>query len=148
MQEAVSGGPRAHVGQVYANNVTDPDGDSVSVQFRAKWDAGDGKGLIAHWSPARTSAKKSGSDFSISLPASIPKNKQVNWYVRAYDGVQYSPWSYAGDEPTGCYLVYDTQVPKAPTISSGEYPASNPENPNDPWYNGVGKYGFVHAQGR
>ncbi|WP_228449711.1 LamG-like jellyroll fold domain-containing protein [Streptomyces alkaliterrae] len=128
------------LGKIYANNVTDPDGDNVSVQFQAKWDSGDGKGLIARWKPSRTTAKKSGSSFSISLPSSIPQNRTVHWYARSYDGAQYSPWSYAGD-PTGCYFVYDTSVPKAPTISSGEYPASDPEDPQDPWHDGVGQYG-------
>ncbi|MFF1374970.1 LamG-like jellyroll fold domain-containing protein [Streptomyces sp. NPDC058308] len=126
------------LGPIRANNVTDPDKDKVSVQFQAKWDAGNGK--TGTWKPDRTSAKSSGSDFSIGLPKSIPENKQVNWYARVYDGAQYSPWSYAGD-PTGCYFVYDTKVPRAPTVSSGEYPASDPENPDDPWYDGVGKYG-------
>jgi hypothetical protein len=121
------------LGKIYAKDVTDPDGDSVSVQFQAKWDGGS-------WSPARTSAKKSGSQFSLSLPSSIPTNKSINWYARVYDGAQYSPWSYAGD-PTACYFVYDTSVPKAPAVSSGEYPASDPENPDDPWYDGVGQYG-------
>ncbi|MFF7160709.1 LamG-like jellyroll fold domain-containing protein [Streptomyces sp. NPDC008086] len=128
------------LGKVYANNVTDPDGDNIAVQFQAKWDSGDGKGLIARWKPALTSYKKSGSSFSITLP-SVTANKTVHWYARSYDGGQYSPWSYTGD-PTGCYFVYDTKVPKAPTIASGEYPASDPENPEDPWYDGVGKYGF------
>ncbi|WP_328430560.1 LamG-like jellyroll fold domain-containing protein [Streptomyces sp. NBC_00443] len=128
------------LGKIYANNITDPDGDNVAVQFQAMWDSGDGKGLIARWKPALTSYKKSGSDFSITLP-SVTANKTVHWYARSYDGGQYSPWSYTGD-PTGCYFVYDTKVPKAPTIKSGEYPASDPENPEDPWYDGVGKYGF------
>ncbi|MEU3144987.1 LamG-like jellyroll fold domain-containing protein [Streptomyces sp. NPDC006999] len=130
------------LGKVYANNVTDPDpdGDSVAVQFQAKWDAGDGKGVIARWTPARTSLKKSGSDFSVSLPSSVTENKQVYWYARSYDGAQYSPWSSAGD-PTACYFVYDTKVPKAPALASDEYPASNPEDPDDPWFDGVGKYG-------
>ncbi|MFI9630866.1 LamG-like jellyroll fold domain-containing protein [Streptomyces sp. NPDC052042] len=133
----------AHVrtlGKIYANNITDPDGDNVAVQFEAKWDTGDGKGLIARWKPALTSFKKSGSSFSISLPSNVPQNKQINWYVRSYDGAQYSPWSHAGD-PTACYFSYDTSVPKAPSITSGEYPASNPEDPEDPWYDGLGKYG-------
>lgn len=128
------------LGKVYANNVTDPDRDNVAVQFQAKWDSGDGKGLIARWKPSLTSYKKSGSSFSISLPSSIPENKQVHWYARTYDGAQYAPWSYAGD-PTGCYFYYDTKVPRAPAISSGEYPASDPEDPDDPWFDGVGKYG-------
>lgn len=121
------------LGKITANNVTDPDGDNVSVQFQASWDGGS-------WSPARTSAKKSGSGFTISLPSSIPANKTVNWYARVYDGAQYSPWSYAGD-PQACYFIYDTAVPKAPTVASGQYPESNPDDPNDPWYDGVGQYG-------
>ncbi|MFE4777902.1 LamG-like jellyroll fold domain-containing protein [Streptomyces sp. NPDC056713] len=132
----------AHVrtmGKIYANNVTDPDGDTVSVQFQAAWDGGS-------WSPAKTSAKKSGSDFAISLPSTIPKNKTVNWYARVYDGAQYSPWSYAGD-PQACYFVYDTNVPKAPSVSSGEYPESNSDDPNDPWYDGVGRYGSFEMKG-
>ncbi|WP_374215690.1 LamG-like jellyroll fold domain-containing protein [Streptomyces drozdowiczii] len=120
------------LGRLTANNVTDPDGDSVSVQFQAHWDGGT-------WSPARTSAKKSGSDFTISLPSSIP-TKSVNWYARVYDGGQYSPWSYAGDAEA-CYFVYDTSVPKAPAVSSGQYPQSDPKDPDDPWYDGVGQYG-------
>lgn len=128
------------LGKVYANNVTDPDGDSIAVEFQAKWDAGDGKGVIVRWKPERTSPKKSGSDFSVSLPSSVPENKQVYWYARSYDGAQYSPWSSSGD-PTACYFVYDTDVPHAPAIASGDYPASNPEDPNDLWWDGVGKYG-------
>ncbi|MCX4743521.1 LamG-like jellyroll fold domain-containing protein [Streptomyces antibioticus] len=128
------------LGKVYANNITDPDGDNIAVEFEAAWDAGDGKGWASRWKSARTSYKKSGSGFSITLPSSIPKNKTVSWSVRSYDGAQYSPWSHAGT-PTGCYLVYDTSVPKAPSVSSGHYPASDPEDPQDPWYDGVGQYG-------
>ncbi|MFJ4740143.1 LamG-like jellyroll fold domain-containing protein [Streptomyces sp. NPDC088775] len=133
------------LGKIYADKVTDPDGDSVSVQFQASWDAGDGKGTIARWSPARTSSKPSGSGFNISLPTSIPANKQIAWYVRSYDGAQYSPWSSAGD-PTGCYFVYDTSVPKAPSVTSSDYPASDPGHPDDPWYDGVGKYGAFEVK--
>ncbi|MEU3104855.1 LamG-like jellyroll fold domain-containing protein [Streptomyces griseoflavus] len=128
------------LGKLYADNVTDPDGDTVAVQFQAKWDSGDGKGLIVRWSPKLTSYKKSGSNFSITMP-SVPANKTAHWYVRSHDGAQYSPWSTTGD-PTACYFVYDTAVPRAPAVSSGEYPASDPDNPEDPWYDGVGKYGF------
>ncbi|WP_435851975.1 LamG-like jellyroll fold domain-containing protein [Streptomyces rubradiris] len=128
------------LGKIYANDITDPDGDNIAVEFQASWDTGDGKGNSPRWKPTRTGYKKSGSDFAITLPSSIPENKQINWAVRSYDGAQYSPWSYTGD-PTSCYFVYDTKVPKAPSIASGEYPASDPENPDDPWYDGVGQYG-------
>ncbi|MFJ6565519.1 LamG-like jellyroll fold domain-containing protein [Streptomyces sp. NPDC091412] len=139
----------AHVrtlGKIYANSVTDPDGDNVAVQFQASWDTGDGKGLTPRWKPALTSYKKSGSSFYISLPTSIPQNKQINWEARSYDGAQYSPWSSAGD-PAACYFSYDTKVPKAPVITSGDYPAFNPEDPDDPWYDGVGKYGTFSIKG-
>ncbi|MFP8941741.1 LamG-like jellyroll fold domain-containing protein [Streptomyces fenghuangensis] len=133
------------LGTIRASDVTDPDGDNVAVQFQAKWDAGDGKGLIARWKPSLSTYKKSGSSFSIKLPTTIPRNTQIHWYARVRDTDStgygnYSPWSYAGD-PTGCYFVYDTNEPKAPAVSSGEYPASDPENPDDPWYDGVGQYG-------
>ncbi|MFE0106948.1 LamG-like jellyroll fold domain-containing protein [Streptomyces sp. NPDC059009] len=127
------------LGKIYVNDVKDPDGDKVSIQFQAKWDGGS-------WKPDKTTAKRSGSTFAVSLPTSkIPVNKQVNWYARVHDGAQYSPWSYAGN-PTACYFVYDTKVPKAPAISSGEYPESDPDNPDDPWYDGVGKYGSFNLK--
>ncbi|WP_318656433.1 LamG-like jellyroll fold domain-containing protein [Streptomyces canus] len=128
------------LGKIYVNGVTDPDSDTVAVQVEAAWDSGDGKGVIARWKPARTGSKKSGSGFSLTLPSSLPENKQINWYARSYDGAQYSPWSSTGD-PTGCYFRYDTKVPKAPAVTSAEYPASDPENPDDPWFDGVGQYG-------
>ncbi|MEU6994654.1 LamG-like jellyroll fold domain-containing protein [Streptomyces sp. NPDC046465] len=126
----------AHVrtlGNIYAVDVKDPDGDNVAVQFQAKWSGGS-------WKPELTKAKNSGSDFAIKLPSTIPVNKVINWYARVHDGAQYSPWSYAGS-PTACYFIYDTKVPKAPAVSSGDYPESDPENPKDPWLDGVGKYG-------
>lgn len=125
---------------IRANDVTDPDGDNIAVQFQASWDSGDGKGYTARWTSSRTTYKKSGSDFSISLPTSIPKNKTVGWHVRSYDSAQWSPWSYAGSA-TDCNMVYDTSVPAGPSITSTQYPASDPEDPNDPWLDGVGRYG-------
>ncbi|MFE2260224.1 LamG-like jellyroll fold domain-containing protein [Streptomyces griseosporeus] len=134
------------LGTIYATNITDPDGDNVAVQFQAKWDSGDGKGLIARWSPALTGYKPSGSSFAINLPTSIPQEKQILWYARTYDGAQYSPWSFAGDA-TACYFYYDTKAPAQPTITSGDYPKSNTENPDDPWYDGIGKYGTFTVGG-
>ncbi|MFE1861319.1 LamG-like jellyroll fold domain-containing protein [Streptomyces anandii] len=127
------------LGKIYANNVTDPDGDSVAVQFQAEWDGG-------AWRPARSGFKKSGSDFSISLPSSIPENKQIHWFVRAYDSAQYSPWSWAGSA-TACYFSYDTHAPKPPAITSGDYPRAVDEDPDDPWYDGIGKYGTFSVGG-
>ncbi|WP_345942653.1 LamG-like jellyroll fold domain-containing protein [Streptomyces sp. SID486] len=142
-----SAAPRVRtLGKIYANDVTDPDGDNIAVQFQAKWDAGDGKGLIARWKPALTTYKRSGERFVVSLPSSIPPQRSVNWYVRSYDGAQYSPWSYAGGA-TSCYFVYDTSVPAAPTITSGEYPQPDDSNPDDPWLDGMGKYGTFEFKG-
>ncbi|GGM12358.1 hypothetical protein GCM10010129_65530 [Streptomyces fumigatiscleroticus] len=124
---------------VRANDVKDPDGDSVSVQFQASWDSGDGAGYKARWTSARTTAKKSGSDFSMVLPGSIPKNKHVDWHVRSYDGAQWSAWSYTGSH--GCHFMYDTSVPIGPSITSAQYGESDPEDPDDPWWDGVGRYG-------
>ncbi|MGW3950739.1 LamG-like jellyroll fold domain-containing protein [Streptomyces sp. NPDC004752] len=124
---------------VRANDVTDPDGDTVSVQFQASWDAGDGAGWKARWTSARTTSKKSGSDFSMVLPGSIPKDKHVEWHARSYDGAQWSAWSYTGSH--GCHFMYDTSVPVGPVISSAQYGESDSENPNDPWWDGVGRYG-------
>jgi hypothetical protein len=101
--KAPGAAPRVRtLGKIYANNVTDPDGDSVALQFQAKWDAGDGKGLIQRWKPSRTSTKASGSDFSISLPTSIPQNKQINWAVRTLSKPASPPrWAVPGRTAPG-----------------------------------------------
>ncbi|MEV4924322.1 LamG-like jellyroll fold domain-containing protein [Streptomyces roseoverticillatus] len=130
------------LGKVYANRVTDPDGDDIAVEFQAEWDTGDGKGNIPRWKPGLTSFKKSGSDFAVSLPANITVNAPVNWYVRSYDRRGYSPWSYAGS-PSGCYFVRDPKIIPAPRVTSADYPESKPGGlaDDDPWFDGVGRYG-------
>ncbi|WP_377267659.1 LamG-like jellyroll fold domain-containing protein [Peterkaempfera sp. SMS 1(5)a] len=135
---------------ITAGNVTDPDGDEVSVQFELSWDAGDGKGFTTQWTSAKIGPKKSGSTFSTKLTATlsgkaIPKNKTIGWAVRSQDYDEgtyysYSPWSYTGSA-TDCYWVYDTSVPAGPVITSGDYPAINDADPNDPSYDGVGRDG-------
>jgi hypothetical protein len=124
--------------------LTDPDTEDagkVRGQFQAAWD--DGTGWAQRWTSDLTSAKASGSTFTMTLPSTIPENTVIEWHVRAYDGTSYSPWSYAGNA-TGCYFLYDHTVPAAPTITSDAtdgYPESNPDDENDPWYDGVGRYG-------
>lgn len=135
---------------ITASDVTDPDGDQVSVQFSVAWDAGDGKGLVTQWTSAKIGPKKSGSSFSTTLTAAlsgktIPKNKTIAWQARAVDYDQgtyysYSPWSSSGSA-TNCYWVYDTSVPAGPVITSGDYPAVDDSDPNDPSYDGVGRDG-------
>ncbi|WP_432181383.1 LamG-like jellyroll fold domain-containing protein [Streptomyces sp. NBC_00063] len=135
--------------KIMASDVKDPDGDQVSVQFSLWWDAG--SGFKSQWTSAKIGPKKSGSDFSsqlveqITSTKKIPKNTTLAWYARVQDYDEgkyysYSPWSGAGSA-TGCYFVWDTSVPAGPTITSGDYPAADDSNPDDPAYDGVGRYG-------
>lgn len=131
--------------KVSAVNVTDPDGDRVAVQFRLLWDPSRGKNPTTQWTSPWTTAKASGSSFSITLPSLVPQNTPVGWAARVADydqGTQYSysPWSYDG-AATSCYFIYDTDAPTSPTISSGDYPAIDDNDPLDPSYDGVGRYG-------
>ncbi|MET7737863.1 LamG-like jellyroll fold domain-containing protein [Streptomyces sp. NPDC005402] len=135
--------------QISANDVKDPDGDQVSVQFQLLWDTGGG--IKAQWTSARLTPRASGKDFSTTLTETlsngkkIPKNKTVAWAARTWDydeGKYYSasPWSASGSA-TSCYFVWDTSIPVGPTVTSGDYPAKNDPDPNDPVYDGVGRYG-------
>ncbi|MEV5751765.1 LamG domain-containing protein [Actinoallomurus sp. NPDC052308] len=136
-----SGRPTVNRPPVAKAILTDPDDEDankVSAQFQASWD--DGSGWGARWTSSLIGPKKSGTTFQVTLPSTIPQNKPIDWHVRAYDGTSYSPWSYAGNA-TGCYFVYDPTAPEAPTVSSTDYPESDPENADDPWIDGVGKYG-------
>ncbi|WP_368660679.1 LamG-like jellyroll fold domain-containing protein [Streptomyces marincola] len=126
------------LGQISAANVTDPDGDNVRVQFQVK------NGATVLWTSGLSTAKKSGSAFSAALPTDLPPDVPLHWHARVYDGHDYSPWSSAGSA-TACYFVYDTSVPEAPVIDSAHYPASDPADPEDPWHDGVGRYGTFTA---
>ncbi|ARQ69198.1 LamG domain-containing protein [Streptomyces marincola] len=123
--------------RVYAE-ARDPDGDDVAVQFRVARHTGSGYETV--WTSARSTAKASGSTFTHQLPSSLPGNSLLAWGVRAWDGHAWSPWSFAGSA-TACAFRYDAQEPAGPDIDSVQYPESDPENPQDPWLNGVGRYG-------
>jgi hypothetical protein len=97
------------------------------------------------WTSPWSTAKGSGSNFTLALPSLIPQNTAVGWAVRVADydlGHQYSysPWSYEGSA-TACYFIYDNTAPASPSISSGDYPAIDDNDPLDPSYDGVGRYG-------
>lgn len=135
--------------EIKANDVKDPDDDRVAVQFQLWWDAG--SGFKAQWTSSWIGTKASGSNLStplkeqITSSKTIPKNTTLAWYARVqdyYNGDPWSksPWSGAGSA-TGCYFVWDTSVPAGPTITSGDYPAVDDSNPDDPAYDGVGRYG-------
>ncbi|MEV1007136.1 LamG domain-containing protein [Streptomyces sp. NPDC049881] len=128
----VNGLPR-----VYAE-AHDPDGDDVAVQFRAGRRVGSGFQTV--WTSATSSRKASGSTFTYALPDSLPANELLGWGVRVFDGASWSPWSYDGSA-TACYFRYDPTAPAGPAVTSVQYPPSDPENPQDPWLNGVGRYG-------
>ncbi|MFF1745143.1 LamG-like jellyroll fold domain-containing protein [Streptomyces mirabilis] len=119
--------------------LSDPDKDQVYAEFKVEWDSGDG--WKEHWNSGRIGPKASGQPYTITLPSTIPQNVKASWSVRASDGKLWGPWSYAGDTQTGCYLIYDSKHPTAPTVVSSQYPASRTDDPLDPWLDGVGRYG-------
>jgi hypothetical protein len=112
------------------------------VEFRALWNTGDGQGNVVRWESGLTTAKKSGSTFAVTQPALSAElgDVRVQWEARSYDGAQYSPWSASGS-PARCTFIYNRTAPAAPAVSSPEYPASDPEDPQDGWHDGVGRYG-------
>ncbi|MEV5573913.1 LamG domain-containing protein [Spirillospora sp. NPDC052269] len=138
--------------RVWAKKITDPDasqGDTVRVQFGLSWDAGDGTGWKSRWVSNYTLYLASGSSFSWGLdkpsPAvTIPQNTVIGWHVIANDGKSSSAWSWqnGGDD---CYFKYNTSSPKV-DVTSTDYPALNPDNPDDPPYGGVGQYGAFTAK--
>ncbi|MDT0420293.1 LamG-like jellyroll fold domain-containing protein [Streptomyces evansiae] len=79
---------------------------------------------------------KAGSDVSGDGEAgfTLPQNVTIGWEVRGYDGKHWGPWS-SGGSATRCEFIYDSTVPKAPVITSKEYPD------DDVWHAGVGDYG-------
>ncbi|WP_147255765.1 LamG-like jellyroll fold domain-containing protein [Streptomyces sp. PT12] len=123
--------------RVYAE-ARDPDGDDVAVQFRVGRHTGSSFDVL--WTSARSTAAASGSSFSYQLPSTLPRGDLLGWGVRAWDGYAWGPWSYAGSA-TACYFRYDPTKPAGPAIDSDQYPESDPQNPQDPWLNGVGRYG-------
>ncbi|MCW6004784.1 LamG domain-containing protein [Micromonospora sp. CPCC 205371] len=105
----------------------------VHAQFSVSWDGG-------KWTSALIGPKTTGSTFQVTAPAAIAGKTELRWEVRAWDGFQWSPWSWNGSA-TSCNFGYDPTAPTAPTITSTAYPPSDPENPDDPWIDGVGRYG-------
>lgn len=123
--------------RVYAY-LSDPDGEDankVRGQFTLHWaNNPDGSDWGEKWTSALTPALSTGSQHYVDLPSDIPVNTLIGWGVRAYDGTQYGPWSYAGAQ-TGCYFYYDPSVPGKPKISSPDYPEDGS------WNGGVGEQG-------
>jgi hypothetical protein len=122
---------------VYAT-LDDPDNEDrnkVRGQFTLHWaNKADGSDWGEKWTSSLTPALTTGSQHQMELPPTIPEGTLIGWGVRAWDGEQWGPWSYAGAQ-TGCYFYYDPAEPGKPTITSQEYP-------NDgEWHGGVGETG-------
>ncbi|GAA1859916.1 LamG domain-containing protein [Myceligenerans crystallogenes] len=127
------------IGNLVVSQASDPDpGDRIQVRFtitdlnnNTVWTSG----LVP------TGDKASPSPFTQGVPAEqIPENKMLRWAVRVFDGDDTGMWSY---EESGwhCHFVYDTLVKGAPTITSAQWPKSDPADPDDPWHDGVGQSG-------
>ncbi|PKV77094.1 concanavalin A-like lectin/glucanase superfamily protein [Streptomyces sp. TLI_146] len=132
--------PITKVPQVYAR-VSDPDQDSIGVQFALVWDTGSWYSTGgANTPPASNTFRASGSTFSLQLPSGTPLNKPVGWAVRAWDGAEWGPWSWDG-APTGCYFTVDTSKPAGPVTTSLDFPGSHDGQAALAWTDGVGRYG-------
>lgn len=105
----------------------DPDNEDrnkVRGQFTLHWaNKADGSDWGERWTSGLTPALTTGSQHKLEIPSTVPLPEKtlIGWGVRAYDGYQYSAWSYAGAQ-TGCYFYYDPSEPGEPVITSQEYP--------------------------
>jgi hypothetical protein len=119
----------------YLSDPDTEDANKVRGQFTLHWaNNADGSDWGEKWTSALTPALTSGTQHQIKLPSNIPQKTRMAWGVRAYDGTQYGPWSYAGAQ-LGCYFEYDPAIPTKPTITSADYPADGV------WRGGVGESG-------
>ncbi|MGW0826207.1 hypothetical protein [Streptomyces sp. NPDC002845] len=110
----------------------DPDGGSVSAEFEVSWTDGAGDQQVR---TLTTTAKSSGSAFSVGAPSDVPAFTEVSRRVRAHDGTGPGPWSSDGGSGA-CEFVYDTGAPARPSVTSAEYP-----DDNEQWHDGVGVHG-------
>jgi hypothetical protein len=110
--------------------------EQLRAQFRLVWGANDAN----TWTSSLSSAKASGSRFTLNLDTasgvpSLPENTPIGWIVRAYDGHNYSSWSWAG-APTRCRFVVDPTAPDPPVITSADFPDDGS------WVDMLGEYGI------
>ncbi|MFG2090684.1 MULTISPECIES: LamG-like jellyroll fold domain-containing protein [unclassified Spirillospora] len=106
----------------YLRDPDDEDENKVQGQFTLHWaNNPDGSDWGEKWTSALTGPKATNSKFDVEVPSTIPQGTKIGWGVRAWDGEQWGPWSYAGAQ-TGCYFYYDPAKPGEPTISSADYP--------------------------
>ena len=130
----VGGADRPYVGTrpTLSAVLRDPDGGRVSAEFEVSWTDSSGAQQVR---TAQTTAKSSGSSFTLTVPTDVPAFTGVSWRVRAGDGTLWGPWSSDGGSGS-CEFVYDTEAPAKPSVSSPEYP-----DDTELWHDGVGVYG-------
>ncbi|WP_460704739.1 LamG domain-containing protein [Myceligenerans halotolerans] len=135
------------IDKLVVSQATDPDVDRLRVRFTIM-DLNNDQVWTSGLVPS--SSKANGSAFSVQVPkAEIPQNQTLRWAVRVWDGHDWSAWSYEGSG-WKCHFRYDTSAPQAPEITSGRWSASDPEDPEDPWLDGVGqsgKFNFSSSSG-
>ncbi|MFF1682192.1 LamG domain-containing protein [Streptomyces sp. NPDC058256] len=110
----------------------DPEGSQISGEFEVWWTDAEG---VEQRRTYTTTAKRSGSTFTVQLPTDTASATVVSWRVRANDGTATSPWSSEGDGGSACEFVYDNVYPQKAVVSSADYPD------NGEWTDGVGVYG-------
>nr|BBJ51728.1 hypothetical protein SAVMC3_43570 [Streptomyces avermitilis] len=93
----------------------DPDRTQVSGEFEVWWTDTEGAEQRRTYT---TTAKLSGTPFTLQLPSDIPPTTVVSWRVRANDGTTTSPWSSAGEDGSACEFVYDDVNPEKAALSS------------------------------
>ncbi|MFI0449614.1 LamG-like jellyroll fold domain-containing protein [Actinomadura sp. 6N118] len=136
---------------LYANNLTDPDaagveGEQLTAEIVVRW-TDPATQAAREWRPPGGAIKKSAargskrSSFSVQIPSTaIPQNVLLGWDVRVHDGAVWSNWASTGN-PSQCYFVYDPRALPAPVITSTDYPAAQPDDPDAQATPGVGRYG-------
>ncbi|GGN65063.1 hypothetical protein GCM10010112_25960 [Actinoplanes lobatus] len=134
--------------------LSDPDtmdGEPLIAEFQVRWTPPGG--TVQSPTPWKSSALANGLTFSYNLAdttsgvPNLPQNVIVQWRVRAFDGVAYSPWSSEGSGHY-CEFILDKTKPIGPDIDSPQYIPGDATDttPNclddDPtWFPGVGRYG-------
>ncbi|MFF7361731.1 DNRLRE domain-containing protein [Streptomyces sp. NPDC008125] len=95
--------------------VIDPDGSSTKAQFELTADPAYADTTYAY--TGTTSSVASGSTAKLTIPSanSLPSGRTLRYRVRAYDGVDYGPWSG--------YTTFrlNTGLPEAPTVTCDQY---------------------------
>lgn len=101
---------------VLTAKTTDPDGTPLRYDFEV-WD-GTSSSPTVRVASGSVSNVASGATAKWSPPANLTDQHDFEYRVRAYDGIDYGPWS------TGWMVFHtDTVKPASPTVTSTDYPS-------------------------